>query len=220
MAFGQKVAHGYLLRLGAGLTSNLIKRIMLERTVRYRRTNIQIASRTFQFLLASPPQDRLQTESLVGQSPTSSLVDVIDSDPANSPTPTLRDTSLPAQPTLSLPMLCCHAIEALGGKATLGQIRRWLTAEYEWYRLNDGWQVTTDKPYVTVTVLTRVHRPPFAAYCLPTPYSTKYDEKKVTRAKTPFTRSGLEQLEKKGSSLVKLGAVTATQRPLSTWKET
>jgi len=40
------------------------------------RTNIQIASRTFQFLLAIPPQ----TESLAEQSPTSSLVEVVEGD--------------------------------------------------------------------------------------------------------------------------------------------
>lgn len=118
----------------------------LHSSALYCRTNIQIASRTFQFLLATPPQDRLQTEPFVEQSPTSSLVDVIDSDPVSSPRPTLRDTSLPAQPPLPLPTLCCHAIEALGGKATLGQIRRWLMAEHEWYRLNDGWQVTSHNP--------------------------------------------------------------------------
>jgi len=76
MEFGQKVAHGYRFRVGTGLTVNSIKRITLERIVRYHRTNIQIASRTFQFLLAIPPP----TESLAEQSPTSSLVEVVEGD--------------------------------------------------------------------------------------------------------------------------------------------
>lgn len=68
-------------------------------------------------------------------------MEIVDSDPPSSPKTTLRVTSTPTQPPLPLSALCCQAIEAAGGKATLSQIRRWIAAEHEWYRVNEGWQV-------------------------------------------------------------------------------
>lgn len=140
---------------------------------------------------------------------------MIDSDHVNSPRPTPRDTT---QPPLPLSTLCCRAIEALGGKATLGQIRRWLTTEYEWYKVNDGWQVTTGAPIwcEAVSILTKLHRRRSAACCLPIPCSTRYDEKKTTRAKIRFTRSDLESLE---TNLAQVWAVTVTQWSSLMWKE-
>ncbi|KAF8312881.1 hypothetical protein DL93DRAFT_1235644 [Clavulina sp. PMI_390] len=98
------------------------------------KTSIQIASRTFQFLLATPSHPP-PADSGLELSPTPSVVDIVEAESS------LREQLTPAPPSLSLSSLCCHAIDAAGGKATLGQIRRWLIAEYEWYRINEGWQV-------------------------------------------------------------------------------
>lgn len=138
---GQKVALVYPSVKGNDILPTKLPSTSVDLISLSFRTNIQIASRTFQFLLATPTQDTPQSDSLVGQSPTPSVVDVVDSDPGLSPRPTLRDISVPVAPPIPLPTLCCQAIEAAGGKATLGQIRRWLAAEYEWYRVSEGWQV-------------------------------------------------------------------------------
>ncbi|KAK0461896.1 fork head domain-containing protein [Desarmillaria tabescens] len=108
------------------------------------RSQIQIASRTFHFVLPPPPPPPDDTPS--PSSPSSS--------PSHSPPP--REVKLPPPPpepqlpnsnaitrylpNLPLPtsQLIYRAIKALDGKATLQEICTWIMNEFDYYRYTDG----------------------------------------------------------------------------------
>jgi forkhead box protein K len=50
---------------------------------------------------------------------------------------------LPSKPSITYANLSYRAIKSHGGRAALQDICRWISANYEWYRLNEGtgWEV-------------------------------------------------------------------------------
>ncbi|KAI9507706.1 hypothetical protein F5148DRAFT_1284866 [Russula earlei] len=116
------------------------------------RSQIQIASRTFHFVLPPPPapEDSLspspQSSPAHPRSPSVDITSLSPPSPLPSasppPAPAASPPHMPPKPPFTYAQLCYRAIKSLGGKATLQDIISWMMENFDWYRFNEktGWE--------------------------------------------------------------------------------